>query len=116
MTRDLLRTIALLTLSSSFMTVAWYGHLKFKGASLLTAVALSWLIALPEYALQVPANRWGHASLSAPQLKILAEAVAIAVFLAFNALYLKEALRWNQLAGFALVLAGLALALRPSAV
>ena len=114
MTSDLLRTLALLTLSTSFMTVAWYGHLKFKGASLLTAILVSWLIALPEYALQVPANRWGHRSLSAPQLRILAEAVSIGVFLAFNALYLKEALRWNQLAGFGLVLAGVVLAVRPS--
>ncbi len=112
MTLDLLRTVGLLALSSSFMTVAWYGHLKHKELPLLAAIGISWLIALPEYLLQVPANRWGHASLSAPQLKILAEAIAIGVFLAFNALYLKEALRWNHLAGFGLVLAGLTLAMR----
>ncbi len=110
MTPDLARTALLLLGSNAFMTVAWYGHLKFKGAPLLLAIAVSWLIALPEYAIQVPANRFGHASMSAPQLKILQEAVTIAVFLAFNALYLREAVRWNHAAAFLLILAGVAVA------
>ena len=110
MTAALLRTTGLLALSNAFMITAWYGHLKFKGAPILLAIGVSWLIALPEYAIQVPANRFGHASLSAPQLKILQEAVTIAVFLAFNLLYLKEAVRWNHAAGFLLVLAGVSLA------
>ncbi len=111
MSVDLLRTFGLLALSSSFMTVAWYGHLKFKGLPLLTVILGSWLIALPEYALQVPANRYGHRALSAPQLKIMAEAVAVLIFLVFNRLYLGDTLRWNHAAAFCLVLAGLGLAL-----
>lgn len=110
MTADLARTTGLLLLSNVFMTAAWYGHLKFKGAPLLLAVLASWLIALPEYALQVPANRLGHASLSAPQLKILQEAVTLLVFLAFNALWLKESLRWNHVLGFLIVFAGVVVA------
>jgi len=75
-----MRTVLLLALSNTFMTVAWYGHLKFKHAALLTTVLVSWLIALPEYALQVPANRFGHDQFTAPQLKIIQEAISIAVF------------------------------------
>ena len=55
-------TVLLLVCSNAFMTMAWYGHLKFKAAPLLAAIFVSWLIALPEYMLQVPANRYGHAS------------------------------------------------------
>ena len=67
----LVTTIILLTLSNVFMTFAWYGHLKFKTTTLLTAVVVSWLIALPEYILQVPANRLGHGYYSAAQLKTI---------------------------------------------
>jgi uncharacterized protein (DUF486 family) len=62
-------TVILLVASNVFMTVAWYGHLKFKDKPLLLVIAVSWLIALPEYCLQVPANRLGHGEFSAPQLK-----------------------------------------------
>lgn len=110
MNAALFRTAGLLTLSNAFMIVAWYGHLKHKEAPLFLAILVSWLIALPEYAIQVPANRFGHASFSAPQLKILQEAVTITVFLAFNFLYLKEVVRWNHAAAFVLILAGVALA------
>ncbi len=110
MTAALFRTAGLLTLSNAFMITAWYGHLKFKGAPILLAILVSWLIALPEYAIQVPANRFGHGSLSAPQLKILQEAISIIVFLAFNFLFLKEVVRWNHAAAFLLILAGVALA------
>jgi len=102
------RTILLLILSNVFMTAAWYGHLKFKSAPLLAAIAVSWLIALPEYALQVPANRWGHGQFTAPQLKIIQEVVSIAVFILFSAAYLKELPRWNDWLAFALIFAAVA--------
>jgi len=60
--------IALLTCSNLFMTCAWYGHLKFKGQPLGLVILVSWGIAFFEYALQVPANRWGNADYSATQL------------------------------------------------
>ena len=67
-----MRTILLLVASNLFMTIAWYGHLKVKGASLVAVVLVSWLIALPEYCLAVPANRLGHiahgGTFTAPQL------------------------------------------------
>ncbi len=65
-----MRTVGLLLLSNTFMTIAWYGHLRYKAAPLVATIALSWLIALPEYALQVTANRYGHGQFSAPQLKL----------------------------------------------
>lgn len=107
-----MKTVLLLGASNVFMTTAWYGHLKHKAYPLWGVVLVSWLIALPEYALQVPANRLGHGVFSAPQLKILQEAISIGVFLAFCAAYLREPIRWNHYAGFLLVLAGVAVALQ----
>lgn len=95
--------IALLFASNVFMTFAWYGHLKFKAAPLLAVIAVSWLIALPEYALQVPANRMGHGVYSAVQLKTIQEFVTLTVFVGFSVWYLGEPIKWNHLAGFALM-------------
>jgi uncharacterized protein len=90
-----MRTVVLLIFSNLFMTVAWYGHLKFKQQQLLVVVLVSWLIALPEYALQVPANRFGHGQFSASQLKIIQEAISIVVFVVFSILYLRETPNWR---------------------
>ena len=96
------------------MTIAWYGHLKYKTAPLLVAILVSWLIALPEYALQVPANRWGHMTqFSAPQLKILQEVITIGVFVVFNYLYLKEAIRWTDFAAFLLIISAVIVMMYP---
>jgi len=105
-----MKTVILLILSNIFMTVAWYGHLKFKDRALLIVVLLSWLIALPEYALQVPANRMGHGRFTAAQLKIIQEAISITVFVAFSIFYLKETPNWRAAAAFVLIFAGVALA------
>lgn len=86
-----------------FMTFAWYGHLKHKAAPLALVIVTSWLIALPEYALQVPANRMGHDVYSAPQLKIMQEIITLSVFVCFSYLYLGEKLAWNHWAGFGLM-------------
>lgn len=108
-------TILLLLCSNTFMTIAWYGHLKYKSAPLLAVIVISWLIALPEYAFQVPANRIGHSSgqFSAPQLKIVQEVISITVFIVFSALWLKELPRWNDWLAFGLVLAAVLLMLYP---
>ena len=97
-------TPILLVGSNIFMTFAWYGHLKFKAAPLLAVIAVSWLIALPEYILQVPANRMGHEVYSAPQLKIMQEVITLAVFVLFSWLWLGEKLAWNHWVGLVLVL------------
>ena len=98
--------IVLLAASNVFMTFAWYGHLKYKSAPLLAVIAISWLIALPEYLLQVPANRMGHAVYSAAQLKTLQEVITLTIFVAFSVWYLDEPVRWNHLAGFTLIAGG----------
>ena len=98
-------TILLLVVSNVFMTFAWYGHLKFKESPLWLAILVSWGIALIEYCFQVPANRWGHATFSAPQLKILQEVITLVVFGVFSVTFLKEPLRWNHGVGFLLILA-----------
>ena len=96
--------VILLVISNVFMTFAWYGHLKFKSASLWLVILASWGIAFFEYCFQVPANRLGHEYFDAPQLKVMQEAITIAVFCVFSILYLKEDLKWNYVVGFALIL------------
>jgi uncharacterized protein len=100
-----MKTILLLLASNVFMTFAWYGHLKYKSFTLWKVILVSWLIALPEYCFQVPANRWGHLEFTAAQLKMMQEVITLTVFCVFSLLYLKEPLRWNYLVGFALILA-----------
>ena len=107
--------IGLLIASNSFMTFGWYYHLKQRTWPLLMAIGISWLVALPEYCLQVPANRLGHADwggpLGAPQLKVIQEAITLIVFGAFSTVVLGERLRGTDLAAFGLVLAGVAVAM-----
>lgn len=98
--------IVLLVLSNVFMTVAWYGHLKFKSSPLLLVILASWGIAFIEYCLAVPANRIGHAVYSAAELKTIQEVITLTVFAGFSALYLNEPLGWNHAVGFALIALG----------
>lgn len=105
--------VFLLVCSNIFMTVAWYGHLKFKTSPLWLAILVSWGIALFEYILQVPANRWGYGAYSATQLKIIQEVVTLCVFCGFAFLYLGEKIRWNHLAAFACILAAVAFTFIP---
>lgn len=98
--------IVLLCISNVFMTFAWYGHLKFKSASLFAVIVVSWGIAFIEYCFAVPANRIGHGTYSAAQLKTIQEIITLVVFAAFSALYLREPLGWRQLVGFGFVALG----------
>ena len=97
------QTVVLLTISNIFMTFAWYGHLKFKDYPLFTVILASWGIAFIEYCFQVPANRIGHAQFSAAQLKTIQEVITLIVFSIFSVVYLKEAMKWNFVVGFALI-------------
>ncbi|HMQ46079.1 MAG TPA: DMT family protein [Saprospiraceae bacterium] len=110
-------TIGLLLLANAFMTLAWYGHLKFSEwktfskLGLFGIILISWGIAFFEYCLQVPANRIGYSSYGGPfsllQLKIIQEVITLIVFLLFSLLVFRnEPLRLNHLLGMAcLVLA-----------
>lgn len=98
--------ILMLIGSNVFMTLAWYGHLKFKSTPLLIAIVASWAIAFVEYCLAVPANRIGSAAYSTAQLKTMQEVITLTVFVGFSALYLKESLGWNHFVGFALIAIG----------
>jgi uncharacterized protein (DUF486 family) len=99
-----LSPILLLIASNVFMTFAWYGHLKFKSTALWIVILVSWGIAFFEYLLMVPANRIGHAVYSAAQLKTIQEVITLTVFAGFSVLYLGEALKWNHLAAFGLLI------------
>jgi uncharacterized protein (DUF486 family) len=109
-----LYTILLLILSNTFMTLAWYGHLKFKeykwsqNLTLLTIILISWGIAFFEYLVQVPANRLGFKNYGGPfslvELKVLQEVITLVVFVIFTLIFFRtETLRWNHLVGFALL-------------
>lgn len=90
-TTVLLQTVGLLTLSNVFMTFAWYGHLKnMSSKPWIIAALVSWLIALFEYLLQVPANRIGYTELSLAQLKITQEVITLTVFVPFAMIYMNE--------------------------
>lgn len=108
-------TILLLLLSNSFMTIAWYGHLKFNAAKvfpkwgLFGVILFSWLIAFFEYCAQVPANRLGFRELGGPfslmQLKVMQEAITLVVFVVFSTLFFKnQELRGNHLIALVLLL------------
>jgi hypothetical protein len=100
-------TIVLLIFSNIFMTVAWYGHLKFGQQPLWKVIFISWGIAFFEYCFQVPANRLGYGRFSPVQLKVIQEIITLAVFAVFTTFYFGTALRWNHAAA-ALCLVGAA--------
>ena len=104
--------IVLLALSNVFMTFAWYGHLKFKAAPLYAVILVSWGIAFFEYCLAVPANRIGHGTYTAAQLKTIQEVITLTVFAGFSVVFLKESLSWTTLLGFAFIAFGAALVFR----
>lgn len=104
-------TIGLLVISNIFMTLAWYGHLKFKqlpwfsSLSLVGIILISWSIALFEYSAQIPANKIGFEGNGGPftlwQLKVIQEVITLIVFTAFTLVAFKnETLKWNHLVGF----------------
>ncbi len=106
-----LSTILLLIASNTFMTIAWYGHLRYKDISflkhtgLISAILISWGIALLEYSLMVPANKIGSSINGGPfnmwQLKLIQEVISISVFVIFTLVFFKtDTLKWNHLVGF----------------
>lgn len=101
-----LAPVLLLVASNVFMTLAWYGHLKFPHAALWLVVLLSWGIALIEYCLAVPANRLGHRVYSAAELKTIQEVITLTVFAVFSVVYLKEAITLNHTVGFGFIALG----------
>jgi len=101
-----LTPILLLIASNVFMTLAWYGHLRFKETPLITVIFIAWGIAFIEYCLAVPANRFGSAVYTTAQLKTIQEVITLLVFAGFSVVYLKEPITWNYAIGFVLIAAG----------
>lgn len=94
--KQTLEFIGLLIVSNTFMTIAWYGHLKHKDWPLWLAIGISWLIALAEYIFQVPANRIGDQKFSLTQLKVMQECVTLTVFMIYAAIVFREPIKWNN--------------------
>ena len=110
-----LAPIVLLACSNLFMTLAWYGHLKFKSVPLVTVILVSWGIAFVEYCFAVPANRLGSAVYSPAEPKTIQEVITLMVFAGFTAVYFKEPLSLTQGASFALIALGAMLVFRGQA-
>lgn len=101
--------LGLLAVSNLFMTLAWYGHLKFTHKSLWIVILVSWAIALVEYCFAVPANRIGYLNgWTAGQLKVAQEVITLLVFAGFAVLVLGEKLKWNHLGAFACLVGAVA--------
>lgn len=95
-------TVLLLIVSNIFMTIAWYGNLKFPDARMGVVILASWSIALVEYCFAIPANRIGFANgMSGGQLKIIQEIITLVIFFGFAALVLKEPVGWRHLGALA---------------
>ncbi|MBK8142910.1 MAG: DMT family protein [Chitinophagaceae bacterium] len=100
-----MRTIILLFASNVFMTFAWYYHLKHQGWPLWKAILISWLIALFEYCLMVPANRFGKVDgFNLYQLKMIQEVITLLVFAAFAVWIMKEPFHWRYMVSFAFLM------------
>jgi hypothetical protein len=92
------QTAGLLMLSNTFMTFAWYAHLKDLASKPWWIAALvSWGIAFFEYMLQVPANRIGYTQMNLGQLKILQEVITLAVFVPFAVYYMDQPFKLDYL-------------------
>ena len=107
-------TVGMLIVSNVFMTLAWYGHLRFKdmewsrNLGLFSVIFISWLIAFAEYSFQIPANKFGFKGNGGPfsllELKVIQEALSITVFLIFTFLFFKtEKIAWNHFVGFGFI-------------
>jgi uncharacterized protein len=100
-----MRTVLFLVISNSFMTYAWYGHLKHREWPLWQAIVLSWFVAFLEYCFAVPANRIGYGQFSLTQLKVIQEVVTLTVFTVFAMLFMHEGWKWNYLPAFLCLIA-----------
>jgi uncharacterized protein len=108
-------TILFLIISNTFMTFAWYGHLRFKdyewgkSMGLFTVILISWGLAFFEYVFQVPANRIGFKEGGGPyslvELKTIQEAITLIVFMIFSIIVFKQKFEWNHIVGFCLIIA-----------
>jgi uncharacterized protein (DUF486 family) len=99
----LLKTVVLLTVANIFMTIAWYGHLKYKHEPLMWMILVSWSVAFFEYIFQVPANRIGEQTFSLMQLKIMQESITLIVFTVIAYLLFGQTLKWNNLVSYAFI-------------
>lgn len=107
--------IVMLVASNVFMTFAWYGHLKHKGAALWQVILVSWGIAFFEYLIMVPANRWGSGRYSPYQLKIIQEVVTLIVFIVFALAFFGVKPQWNHIAAFVCILGAVVFTFIPGA-
>ncbi len=105
-----MKTVLLLICSNVFMTIAWYGHLKYRRAPLLTVIVASWLIAFLEYCFQVPANRIGYGQFTGFQLKVIQEVITLCLFTVFAWVYLNEEITWRYGGAFLCILGAVAFA------
>lgn len=111
--KDILKALTMLLVANIVMAAAWYAHLRFDALPLSVAIIVSWLLALPEYWLHVPANRKGHAYLSAVQLRIVQTIFTIAGFVIFTTVFFAEPMTLKDMVSYACLLVGAYLVFSP---
>lgn len=99
-----MKTVILLVISNIFMTLAWYGHLKYKSSSLWIAIIASWGLAFFEYVFQVPANRFGAQIFTVTQLKIMQECITLVVFTVMALFMFHETPKWNTIISYLFII------------
>lgn len=93
--------------ASSLMSLAWLGHLRYRDSiGFWTALAISWLLVLPEYVLNVAATRYGYGTYSGAQMATFHLAFGVVCVALVSRFVLGEPLTPRQFLGFALLAAG----------
>ncbi|WP_298146566.1 DMT family protein [uncultured Acinetobacter sp.] len=96
----MLLPLMLLIIANCFMTLAWYGHLKFlpQDAPMWQAILLSWMIALFEYSLMIPATKLlAQQGWVVGEMKITQEVVTLLVFVPFMIFLFKQPFKLDYL-------------------
>jgi uncharacterized protein (DUF486 family) len=102
---------AMIFASGAFMATAWLGHLRIREYGWWAALLLSWAIVLPEYILNVSATRRGIGTFTGSQMASFHLCSGVLCVALVSRFLLHESLSRSQLAGFALLAAGMALVL-----
>ena len=111
--KDILKALTMLLLANIVMAAAWYAHLRFAALPISIAILISWVLALPEYWLHVPANRKGHAYLTAVQLRVIQTIFTIAGFIIFTTVFFAQDMTLKDLISYLCLLVGAYLVFSP---
>lgn len=104
----------MLVSSSAIMSLAWLGHLKYKGdLSFSMATLLAWLLVLPEYILNVTAIRWGVGIYKPSEMAAINLSSGVVFITLVSCYFLEENLSVQNYIGFGLMVIAMILISEP---